>query len=118
MTNWKDKKSVLAALQEDGFALKKVDKSLKKDKSIVLEAVMYSGGGAMEFADKSLLEDKKFVLEALKKSGNGYLLKYVGENFRKDKSTVLEVVKLVGIALKYVDESFRKDKSIVQNELQ
>ncbi len=39
MTNWKNKKSVLAAVQKNEFILDQADKSLKKNKFIVLAAV-------------------------------------------------------------------------------
>ena len=43
MTYWKNKKSVLASVQEDVFSLEQADKSLKKDKSIVTAAVKQRG---------------------------------------------------------------------------
>ena len=63
MTDWKNKKSVLAAVQKDGYVLKNADESLKKDKSIVLEAVKQDGS-ALEHADESLKKDPDIIKAA------------------------------------------------------
>lgn len=65
MTNWKNKKSVLAAVQEDGFSLEQADKSLKKYKSIVLVAIKQDAE-AFKFVDESLKNDPD-VIKAIKK---------------------------------------------------
>ena len=67
MTDWKNKKSVLAAVKDDGFTLEQADESLKKDKSIVLAAVKQyehfpQFGYALQFADKSLKKGKGIKL--------------------------------------------------------
>ncbi len=109
-TDWKNKKSVLAAVQEDGWELQYADKSLKKDKSIVLAAIKQRGT-ALEYADKSLKKDKSIVLAAVK--SNGLALLIADKSLKKDKSIVLAAVKQNGVALQYADKSLKKDKSVV-----
>jgi predicted RNA-binding protein (virulence factor B family) len=99
-----------------GEALQYADKSLKKDKSIVLAAVKRSGrnahvGHSLEYADKSLKKDKSIVLAAVKL--NGEALQHADKSLKKDKSIVLAAVKQNGYALIYADKSLKKDKSIV-----
>ena len=62
--NNKDKKIILAAVIENGSALKNADKSLQKDKKIVMAAIQ-NRGSALQYADKSLQKNKVIVLAAV-----------------------------------------------------
>jgi len=106
----KDKSIVLEAVKSDGCALMFADESFRKDKFLVLKAIK-SDGCALRYADESFRKDKFVVLEAIKSSG--LALEFADERFKKDKSIVLKALKSNGYALKYADESFRKDKSFV-----
>jgi hypothetical protein len=55
----------MLAVNKTGLALKYVDKSLSKDKEIVLTAVKQAGKDALEFADKSLKKDKDILKAAI-----------------------------------------------------
>ena len=111
-TTSNDKNKILAAVKENGFALKGVDKPLKKDKEIVLAAVRQRGD-ALQYADKSLQKDREIVLAAFKTFGIGSALEYAYESLKKDKEIVMAAVKQVGSALEYADESLQKDREIV-----
>ena len=89
--------------------LKNLDKSLKKDKEIVLSAVQQNGY-SLKYADESLKKDKEIVLSAVQQ--NGYSLKYADESLKKDKEIVLSAVQQNGYSLKYADESLEKIKRL------
>ena len=101
---------MLAAVKQAGNALIDADKSLQKDKAIVLAAVKQDGY-ALGYADKSLRKDKAIVLAAVKQDGSA--LQYADKSLRKDKAIVLVAVKQYGLALQYADKSLQKDKAIV-----
>ncbi|NKA17113.1 MAG: DUF4116 domain-containing protein, partial [Alphaproteobacteria bacterium] len=61
--------------------LQHVHKSLRKDKSIVLQAIRQNGS-ALEFADQSLKKDKLIVLKAVNKDSGA--LKFVDESIKKE----------------------------------
>ena len=54
----------MAVVTQDGDALEYADKSLKRDKDVVLAAVTQSGD-ALEFADESLKRDRDVALTAV-----------------------------------------------------
>jgi len=64
---------------------------LKKDKSIVLEAIK-NYGGALEYADASLKKDRSIVIAAIKSraGGGGVAFKYADKSLQGD----LELIKL------------------------
>ena len=73
---------------------------------------MKSRGYALQFADKSFRKDKEIVLEAV--ISDAYCaLKYADKSFRKDKEIVLEAVKRNGVALEHADESLKNDPDIL-----
>lgn len=78
--------------KKNGLILQFADKSLKKDKSIVLEAVIQNGF-SFEHADESLKKNKSFILAVLKE---------------------FEFVGLSKIVLQYVDEILQKDLDIIK----
>ena len=92
----KDRKIVLEAVNSKskgfgyGLPLKYADKSLRKDRQIVLVAVKRHGG-ALEYADKIFRKDRAVVLTAVKNWG--YALKYVHNSFKKDREIVLTAIK-------------------------
>ncbi len=53
---------------------------------------------ALQFADESLKKDKSIVIEAIKQ--NGCALEHADESLKKDKSIVLQAVKSKWICIK------------------
>ncbi len=106
----KDREIVLAAVKQEGLALKLVDETLKKDREIVLIAVQQNGW-ALQYADETLKKDREIVLVAVQQ--NGWALKYADETLKKDREIVLAAVQQDGWALEYADESLKKDREIV-----
>ena len=105
-----DKSICLEAMRNHGSNLFYLDSKYKKDKEIVLEAVKQHGG-ALLFADDSLKKDREIVLEAVKQHGGA--LEFADDNLKKDREIVLEAVKQRGYALQYTDDTFKKDREIV-----
>ncbi len=111
----KDREIVLAAVQQNGWALQFADESLKKDRAIVLAAVkQYSW--ALRYADETLQKDREIVLAAVKQIGD--TLQLAHETLKKDREIVLAAVKQNGVALQYADESFKKDREVVSAAIQ
>jgi hypothetical protein len=114
MTLWNSFDSVLAAVQENGWALQSADDSLKRNKQIVLAAVQQDGG-ALECADDSLKRNEQIVLAAVQQ--NGYALDYAHETL-KDDELFLSIVDSTGMlriecVSKRIREEIRKDLRIV-----
>lgn len=112
----KDRDIVLAAVKRNGYALEFADGSLKEDRDIVLAAVKESGE-SLQFADLTLKKDREIVLAAVKQ--NGCSLRYAdlqytdAETLKKDREIVLAAVKQNGEALRYADQRWTKDREIV-----
>ena len=65
-----DTEVVLAAVQENGSALKYASDALQADHAVVLAAVR-NLGGALTFASEALQNDLQIVLSAVKQSSKG-----------------------------------------------
>ena len=78
------------------------------------EALECISNGEYESVPKEFYKDKSFVLEAVKLDVDGNVLYYADKSFRKDKTIILEAVIQNGIALEYADESLQKDPDIIK----
>ena len=87
MTDWNNKKEVLAAVKQGDGTLESASKELKADKEVVLAAVK-AWGYDLENASKELKADKEVVLVAIQNS-HGSALEYASEELRADKEVVL-----------------------------
>ena len=74
-----DKKEAINKVKEYGMDLEQLPEKFKKDKDVVLEAVL-NAGEAIQFADPKLKLDKKITLAAVKTSA--YALEHVDDKFR------------------------------------
>jgi hypothetical protein len=72
---------VLAAVQNDGSALRWASDDLAEDREVVLAAVQ-NDGGALRWASDDLKEDREVVLAAVK--NNGGALKCASDELRAD----------------------------------
>ncbi len=111
----KDREIVLTAVQQDGWALEYADESFKKNREIVLTAVQQDSR-AFHCANETLKKDREIVLAAVKQ--DGWLLKYSDESLKKDREIVLAAVKQHGWALQYADANLKKDREIVWTAVQ
>jgi len=85
-----------------------------KDIEVVMHALEcdapYYMNHTFQFADRSLKKDKKTVLEVLKK--DAFAFEFVDKNLKKDKEVILYAIERSGLNLKHIDKSFKKDRQI------
>jgi predicted RNA-binding protein (virulence factor B family) len=105
-----NKKVVISAVTNDGYALNHAAENLQDDKEVVFAAVT-NNGGALEFASQRLRADKEVVISAV--TNNGYALNRAAENFRDNKEVVFAAVTSIGFALCYASQRLRADKEVV-----
>ena len=107
-------KTVMAAVEKDGLALKFAGDSVKKNKNIVLTAIKQHND-AFQYADEELKKDREFVLEAA--NTDGWILKYVDEEFKKDREIVLAAVRNDGSALAFASKDLQDDEDVVKKAI-
>ncbi len=106
----KSKADVLAAVRQNGRALRYVDDRLKDDRDIV-QVALKNDGMALQYASDGLRADKKIVLLAVGK--DSMALQYASDRLRADKEVVLLAVGKDGMALQYASDGLRADKKVV-----
>jgi ubiquinone biosynthesis protein Coq4 len=78
---YKDRKSALKAVKEDGSELEYVAPNLRADREVVLEAVK-NWGFALQYASDNFKADREVVLEAIKNDSDA--LRYASESLQND----------------------------------
>ena len=106
-----DKKVILAAVKNYSDALEFADKKLKADKEVVLAAIKIEGRN-IRYIDKKLTADKDIILAAITKSA--YNLEFADEKLKSDKKFILLAIKKNSSVLEFVDEKLKADDEIVQ----
>jgi len=85
-----------------------------KDIEVVMHALEcdapYHMNKTFQFADHALKKDKKTVLEVLKK--DAFAFEFVDKNLKKNKEVILYAIERSGLNIKYIDKSFKKDRQI------
>ena len=105
-----DKKFILQAVQENGFALQFASERLQADEEVVMAAVRQHGF-ALQFASESLQATQRVGLEAVQR--NGYALQFASAKLRSDKKVVMQAVQNYGRALRFACETLQSDKDVV-----
>jgi len=105
-----DKEIVMAAVKENGKALRHASEELQADKKIIMQALK-KDGRALLFASKSLKADKEVVMEAVKQDGHSF--EYASKELRSDKEVVMEAVKQQGRSFEYASKELQADKDVV-----
>jgi hypothetical protein len=103
------KQHMLAAVEQDGMAIKYASDDLKADHEIVLAAVKQDGW-ALEFASKELRADRVIVLAAVKHVS--WALQYASKELRADREIVIVALKYDGWALQYASKELMADPEI------
>ena len=96
-------------VKHDGFALKFAHHSLKKDRTIVWEAISQNGN-ALRFADAIFQNDREIVLRSVRIAGGA--LQHASDLLKVDHLVVFEAVKQSGHAIQFAHSSFRKDREL------
>lgn len=85
-----------------------------KDIEVVMHALEcdapYHMNKTFQFADHALKKDKKTVLEVLKK--DAFAFEFVDKNLKKNKEVILYAIERSGLNIKYIDKSYKKDRQI------
>ena len=91
---------VLAAVQQNGDALRYASKDLRADREVVLTAVRQNGL-ALEFANDDLRADREVVLAAVQQAG--LALQFADETLLQDEQFVAELADVcpLGIVWRY-----------------
>jgi hypothetical protein len=105
-----DRRSVLAAVRENGNALQYASCWLKWDRELVLAAVRQNGN-ALQYASFWLRSDREVVREAVGQNGNA--LQYASRWLRSDREVVFAAVRQNGNALQYADDRLRADREVI-----
>ncbi len=107
---WEDRSVVLAAVGQSGSALRCASDLLKDDENLVLAAVTQNGQ-AVRFASKKLRGNEDIVIAACRQSG--ICLQYASEEIRSTKEVVKVALCQSGEALAYASEDLRGDRDLV-----
>eukprot|EP00971_Amphidinium_carterae_P143327 2839631-Amphidinium_carterae.1 len=105
-----DREIVLAAVKQNGSALKYLEEECKADRDIVLAAVQQKGC-VLEDVAEECKADGAVVLAAVQQ--DGYALKYAAEECKRDREIVLAAVQNKGCALYHAAEACKADREIV-----
>ena len=81
-----DREMLLAAVQQDGYALRHASSELKADREFVLAAVQWNGY-ALEHASAELQADREVVLAAVQRDGGA--LRHASAELQADREVVL-----------------------------
>ena len=95
------KEIMLAAVNQNGRALKYAPAELKKDKDFVLAAVNQNGR-ALWFASAALQNDKEIVLAAVNQDGR--TLRFASAALKNDKDILMAAVARHPVSLIYISE--------------
>jgi hypothetical protein len=96
---------VLAAMAQNGYALRYASAELRADREVVL-AAMAQHGYALEYASAELRADREVVLAAV--AQHGYALRSASVELRADREVVLTAVAQNGDALQWASEELRE----------
>jgi hypothetical protein len=102
-----ERSRVLAAVRQDGQALKHASEVLKADKEVVMAAVQQQGQ-ALAHATEALKADKEVVMAAVQQQGQA--LVHATEALKADKEVVMAAVQQQGQALVHAAEALQAEK--------
>lgn len=111
MMDWSNKEEVVKRLGCDGTEIRKVDFSIRGEMEVMLAAVK-ENGLALKFIPPETDNFRTVALAAV--AQNGYALEFVGDTLKSDKEVVLEAVKNKGWALYYAPMPLRNEKDFVR----
>ncbi|MGZ6298419.1 MAG: DUF4116 domain-containing protein, partial [Parachlamydiaceae bacterium] len=101
-----NKKFMVVAVQENGYALEYASETLKSNKQLVLTAVQQNGL-ALQYAAEELKSDREIVLAAVQQ--NGLALQYAAEELKSDREIALAAVQKNRLAIEDVSKALKSD---------
>gem|GEM_PF-4036706 len=103
-------KFALAAVKQNGQALKYASEALRNNREAVLSAFKVNEG-ALVYASLALKNDRDFVFEAVKQSGHA--LQYASDELKNNKEFVLAVINENASSLFYASKTLKNDRDVV-----
>jgi len=110
-----DREVVLAAVSQNGEALKYADDNLKDDQDVVLVAVQ-SSGIAVQYASSECIQHHDVALAAV--TQNGDALQFLTEASRANRDIVLAAVQQKGSSLHWASQELQNDCDIKSKALE
>ena len=110
VTRETDRERVLAAVQQDGWALRFASAEVQADREVVLAAVRQSGW-AFQFASAEPKADREVVLAAVQQFGRS--LGSASTELQADREVVLAAVRQDGRALGYASAELKTDREVM-----
>lgn len=105
----RDRRFVMAALLQEGSALRFAPEELRADREVALLAVR-ENGIALQFTAPELRADRDLVLAAVR--SNGSALQFSAEALHGDRDVVMAAVQENGEALRFAKEVVRRDREV------
>ena len=105
-----DREVGMAAVQQNGEALRYASAALQADRSVVMAAVQQNGN-ALQYASAALQADRIVVMAAAKTSSEA--LMHSAAELKDDRDFVLAVVQRDGRALAHAPARLKEDKDVV-----
>jgi len=105
-----DREVVLAAVKQDGEALRYASEELRADREVVMPVVQRTGE-ALQYASQKLKADREVVLAAVQRDSRA--LRYASAEVRADREVVLAAVQQDGGALEFASKELRADREVV-----
>ena len=101
------------AVEKCGPSIRFVSKSLQKDFELAKLSISKADYSSFSFPylDKTMKNDKSICLEAMRNHGSN--LFYLDSKYKKDREIVLVAVKQRGVALQFADDSLKNDPDIL-----
>eukprot|EP00754_Rhynchopus_humris_P019654 Rhum_TRINITY_DN14648_c5_g1::Rhum_TRINITY_DN14648_c5_g1_i1::g.107566::m.107566 len=100
-----DREVALEAVKQCGFSMVYADESLRTDRAFVLEAARHTGS-VLEY----VAVNRALVLEAVRQAGTAFW--FTGD-FRDDREVALEAVKQCASSFEFAGEGLRRDRTFV-----
>ena len=106
-----DREVVLAAVHDNGHALRFASQHLKADRQAVEMAIAHSSGLALREASSEIRKDRKLVLLSVSRFGRS--LAYASDELRNDEALVRKAVTQCGTALEFASDPLKADRELV-----
>ena len=106
----KDKEVAFAAINQDKYCIRYLDKSLYNDNNF-LSSILAIDGFELFYANENQKNDKEIVLAAV--TNYPHSLQYANEELKNDKEIVFAAVANEGSTLQYASDLLKNDKEIV-----
>ena len=107
--------STIAAVRQNGQALKNVPEEMKGDRD-VCKAAVAQNGLALQWASEEMKGDRELCMAAVAQDGKA--LEWASEEMKGDRALCMAAVAQNGLALEHASDDMKNDRSIVMVAVQ